>query len=173
MGTCGATTDFSNMTDQNHSPRHRPPRLSIIHQTPFPPLYYITFCTHRKRHILANQEVHNAFQEYSNKARLEHGVAVGRYVIMPDHIHLFVRGHYGFRLSYWIRGLRRAISDVLKTAGQTDTVWQEGFFDHALRSSESYSKKWDYVWKNPVRKGLVKEPDDWPYSGEIVRIDRA
>ena len=47
---------------------------------------------------------------------------------------------------------------------------QEGFFDHLLRSSESYAQKWDYVRMNPVRAQLSKVPEGWPYQGEIVRI---
>jgi len=52
-------------------------------------------------------------------------------------------------------------------------VWQPGFFDHILRNDESYSQKWQYVYENPVRTGLVESPDQWPYQGEIVLIDRA
>jgi hypothetical protein len=51
-------------------------------------------------------------------------------------------------------------------------IWQRGFFDHVLRSDESYAEKWNYVRANPVRAGLVNDPD-WPYAGEIVVIDRA
>ena len=49
-------------------------------------------------------------------------------------------------------------------------VWQEEFFDHVLRSSESYSQKWDYVKENPVRAGLVTSANDWPYQGEIESL---
>ena len=53
---------------------------------------------------------------------------------------------------------------------QSGTVWQEEFFDHVLRSSESYSQKWEYVKENPVRAGLVKKSDDWPFQGEIESL---
>jgi putative transposase len=49
-------------------------------------------------------------------------------------------------------------------------VWQEEFFDHVLRSSESYSQKWDYVKENPVRAGLVKSSDEWPCQGEMESL---
>jgi putative transposase len=52
-------------------------------------------------------------------------------------------------------------------------IWQRGFFDHVLRNDESYGHKWNYVRENPVRAGLVTKADDWPYSGEIVLINRA
>lgn len=56
--------------------------------------------------------------------------------------------------------------------GLRPTFWQRGFFDHLLRNSESYTEKWEYVRQNPVRAGLVRHPDDWPYQGEVVAIDR-
>ena len=62
-----------------------------------------------------------------------------------------------------------------KVMGHTETarpIWQRGFFDHLLRSVDSYGQKWNYVRENPVRAGLVAKPEDWPYAGEIVRIDR-
>jgi hypothetical protein len=94
---------------------------------------------------------------------------VGRYVIMPDHVHLFVRGDRSFTLSSWIGGLKRAMCVALKWP----RLWQPGFFDHVLRSNDSYAEKWNYVQDNPVRAGLVKTVDEWPYQGEIIVIDRA
>jgi REP element-mobilizing transposase RayT len=100
---------------------------------------------------------------------MEFGTALGRYVIMPDHIHLFVCGSVDFELSRWVAGLKRALSKTLCVSGQ---FWQPTFFDHVLRSEESYCEKWEYVCENPVRAGLVKESNDWPYQGEPVVIDR-
>ncbi|MDQ3117014.1 MAG: hypothetical protein M3Q86_10470 [Verrucomicrobiota bacterium] len=49
-------------------------------------------------------------------------------------------------------------------------VWQEEFFDHVLRSDESYAEKWEYVRENPTRAGLVEKSDDWPWQGEIEEL---
>jgi hypothetical protein len=45
--------------------------------------------------------------------------------------------------------------------------WQKEFFDHLLRSDESYSEKWNYVKNNPVRAGLVADADLWPFTGHV------
>ena len=45
--------------------------------------------------------------------------------------------------------------------------WQDGFHDHKFRTPESESRKWEYVCLNPVRAGLVKRPEEWPFAGEI------
>ena len=42
-------------------------------------------------------------------------------------------------------------------------VWQDGFFDHRLRSLESAVEKANYIRLNPVRAGLVEHASDWPY----------
>lgn len=76
----------------------------------------------------------------------------------------------GITLPHLIQGLRTVIGKELLTLGFQKPHWQEGFFDHVLRNSESYSQKWEYVRMNPVRAGLCKKPEDWPYQGEIVGL---
>ena len=68
--------------------------------------------------------------------------------------------------------LKQHLGKIIAQAEITPPIWQRGFFDHLLRSAESYGQKWNYVRENPVRAGLVAQPEDWPYAGEIIRIDR-
>lgn len=90
---------------------------------------------------------------------------------MPDHLHLFVAfPPTGITLSKWVQLLRTVIGKELLRLGFQKPHWQEGFFDHVLRNSESYAQKWEYVRMNPVRAGLCEEPDQWPYQGEIVAL---
>jgi putative transposase len=124
--------------------------------------------------------VHEAFREYAERG-LAFNVAVGRYVLMPDHVHVFVRIGRDMTLRRWESGLKQHLGKSLMTIGHAPTTdrglklrsfWQPGFFDHLLRHIENYSEKWDYVWRNPVRARLVARPEDWPYQGEIQVIDR-
>jgi len=90
---------------------------------------------------------------------------------MPNHVHLFVAlPAEGITLSNWVQSLRSVLGKDLLRLGFQKRHWQEGFFDHLLRSGESYSEKWDYVRINPVRAGLCAELEQWPYQGEIVSI---
>jgi REP element-mobilizing transposase RayT len=148
----------------------RPPRLGEIFQSYDTPVFFVTICTLHRREIGDLDTVHEAFRKYATRATEEFGVAVGRYVILPDHIHFFVCGGVDFVLATWVSGLKRAISVALHA--NKSSLWQPGFFDHLLRNDESYGAKWEYVQNNPVRHGLVSAPNDWPYQGEVVRIDR-
>jgi REP element-mobilizing transposase RayT len=87
---------------------------------------------------------------------------------MPDHVHLFVRSGPDFELAQWMRMLKRTLSDEISTG---PPHWQAGFFDRLIRHSESYSEKWHYVRQNPVRAGLASNPEQWPWQGEVVRLE--
>lgn len=145
----------------------RPPRLDRLF--PDPPLFFVTFATRDRKRITRLADLHTAFERYARRASAEFGIAVGRYVIMPDHIYFFVQGGPEFVLSSWVGGLKRALAVEVATPRR---LWQPGFFDHVLRSEESYSQKWEYVRDNPVRAGLVGKFDDWLYQGGVVIIDR-
>ena len=147
--------------------KDRPHRLDLIYINQ--PLYFVTFTTRDRTAIPSLDDAQLALQRYARCGIEKFNVATGRYVIMPDHVHLFVRGDRNFASCSWVGGLKRSMSVMLKSP----RLWQPGFFDHVLRSDESYAEKWNYVRENPVRAGLVKVADDWPYQGEIVVIDRA
>jgi len=51
--------------------------------------------------------------------------------------------------------------EPVKRPGQKlSSFWQPGFHDRLLRSDESYAAKWDYVFQNPVRAGLISRAED-------------
>jgi putative transposase len=148
----------------------RPPRLERLFPDVYP-LYFITFNTYKRRPLLAREEIHETFCSFCLHAQ-KHAVAVGRYVLMPDHAHIFVAlPSEGITLVKWIQALRSVIGKRLLQLGFQKPHWQEGFFDHLLRTSDSYAQKWDYVRMNPVRAGLSQTPEQWPYQGEIIRLE--
>jgi putative transposase len=161
------------------------------------PIYFVTACTARRSHILACDKIHKTFREFCENG-LSHGVFVGKYVLMPDHLHLFVTfglehesalakncraqtdlpagapvaAVYDRRsvLSEWMKTLKNSLSKTFRQMRIPSPHWQKGFFDHVMRSEESYSEKSLYVAENPIRKRLVKRMEDWPYQGEIYPL---
>ena len=145
----------------------RPPRLSRVFDSS--PLYYVTFNTWERKSLLANDRVHDAFRGYAQK-NAHRGLVVGRYVIMPDHIHLFVREGPEQKLAQYIRLMKQVLTKVISAHSPVERVWQPGFFDHVMRSSESYGEKGSYVRMNPVRAGLVSESGAWMFQGEMDEV---
>jgi REP element-mobilizing transposase RayT len=96
-----------------------------------------------------------------------HGWAIGRYIIVPDHVHFFCRAELNAKtlptfIQAWKQWTSKRMARELKFSGN---VWQEGFFDHVLRSSDSYGQKWNYVRENPVQAGIVRSPRGLAMAG--------
>ena len=138
------------------------------------PVYFITTNIQQRRPILACQAAADILIAEWREAQRRHGWAIGRYVIMPDHVHFFCA-----LLPVEPQQPSKPLADMLQAWKQWTAkrlarqllipapIWQEEFFDHVLRSDESYAKKWTYVRANPVRQGLVTHADDWPWQGSI------
>ena len=148
----------------------RPARLSFVFPDYDPPLYFVTFGTWDRVRVLAGEGVHRAFRAHALRGLKEFAIEVGRYTILPDHVHLFVRGGPNFAPTKWVGGLKRSMGKLIRAGQPHEDLWQPGCFDRLVRHGESYEAKWAYVRENPVRAGLVRSADDWPFQGEIVQI---
>jgi REP element-mobilizing transposase RayT len=143
-------------------------RLSLVWQKQ--PIYFVTTCVAGRRPLLAANVTHAILHEEWSGWREHHGWIVGRYVVMPDHVHFFASP---------LRAENKALNQVvgqwkqwtakriLKSNGMPAPLWQPEFFDHLLRSEESLAEKWKYVRENPVRAGLCAHAEAWPYAGSI------
>jgi REP element-mobilizing transposase RayT len=132
-------------------------------------IYFITCCTAERRACLANPQAHDAIRRAWQ--RLDRW-RVGRYVVMPDHLHFFTSPcDREEDLSQYLQAFRSLVTRQLRPAGFPYPLWQREFFDHLLRSHDSYDEKWHYVWQNPIRKRLVANAEDWPYAGEIHQLE--
>jgi putative transposase len=151
--------------------RARKARLRRLERVFVPaPFYFVTANASNRRSILAGSEIHRAFLEFAELGE-GRGAFVGAYVLMPDHIHLFVALDPDVTLAAWIKSLKSSLSKALRNLNVPSPHWQKGFFDHVLRSADSYSQKWAYVRDNPVRAGLVKDWREWPFSGQVHPLE--
>ena len=102
-------------------------------------------------------------------------VVVG-YVVMPDHIHLLIsepeRGTPSTVMQVVKqRFARRVLPKKKRSARQAELwpdqkqhVWQRRFYDFNVWSAHKRIEKLRYMHRNPVKRGLVLEPDQWEWS---------
>jgi REP element-mobilizing transposase RayT len=128
-------------------------------------IVFLTVCAKDRTPVFAEPDVHNLLVDSWQRATRW---LVGRYVVMPDHIHLFCSPAAVpvEPLRAWMKYWKSQVSCAWprKYGGH---IWQQDGWDTQLRRGESYAAKWEYVRHNPVRKGLVAIPDEWPYQGEL------
>ncbi len=135
------------------------------------PLYFVTVCSYRRKSIFDDKRAVSVLHDEWKQALERHGWLIGRYVVMPDHVHFFCAESPASNakslsefMKCWKEWTSKGVSGAL---GISSPVWQREFFDHLLRSDESYAEKWSYVRDNPVRAGFVKTWDKWPYQGFV------
>ena len=141
-----------------------------------PAIYFVTICTAGRRPMLARPDVLSVLRDEFAAAPRRYGWMSGRFVAMPDHLHSFCAGGEtasAASLSRFVGGFKQwTAKRIFRAAGAPAPLRQREFFDHLLRSHESYDAKWLYVRENPVRAGLVEKSEDWPCGGEIEILMR-
>jgi REP element-mobilizing transposase RayT len=102
---------------------------------------------------------------------VEHRAALGvwelfEYVVMPSHVHLFLRLNGG-RLKDSIEQFKTwtgGQASRLLAGRYRRPVWQREWFDHWSRSPDEDDRIQAYLRANPVKAGLAKCWQDWPWS---------
>lgn len=159
----GHAPSCPNMDTENR--RQHPAHMPLVEQHNEPIIVFLTACSNDRKQIFACVDAVAVIVDAWQKAK---SWSVGRYVIMPDHIHLFCApGVFPPQsLGQWVRYWKNIASR--NWPRPTDhPIWQRDFWDTQLRRHESYSSKWEYVVSNPVRAGLVSSTEEWPFQGEL------
>jgi putative transposase len=152
--------DSRGLPDGQHERQH--PAHGVFLVDGQPTIVFGTVCTKDRVPWLANDKVHSTLCDVWRAAD---AWLLGRYVIMPDHIHFFA-GWTGreIELDHWITYWKSQFS---KKYRHPECRWQVDHWDTRMRTVRQYEEKWEYVQNNPVRHGLVKRAEDWLYRAEL------
>ena len=153
------------MDSGEHMSRKRPVHLPINERFNRSNIIFVTACSKGRQRVLANEMMHTCVRDAFEVAD---NYLVGRYMIMPDHIHFFCapKAYPPESLKKWVSFWKSQVTRRCDIE-EIKPIWQRDFWDRQLRSGESYSEKWAYVRNNPIRANLVKTADKWPYQGEL------
>jgi putative transposase len=135
-----------------------PPRIPVWLKWDHEVVYFVTICVQDRKHVLANDSAFNAFKEAA--ARLRDWTVLAA-ILMPDHMHVIVspNNDRDAKLGNFSGAIKRWMRQRLNASWR----WQRGSFDRLLRSDDSLHEKWLYLEENPVRAGLVRRWEDWPF----------
>jgi len=124
-------------------------------------MYYVTFCTVRRECLSAN-----ARDVVLASCIHDHDVLcwIDCVVVMPDHVHLIVAPYEQASLSIVLKNMKSrsaiGVNRLMKRAG---SLWQRESFDRIVRSTDNLERNRQYIFENPVRAGLVKRVEDYPW----------
>jgi putative transposase len=155
--------------------------------------HFVTFSCYQRKAKFADGRLYNLFPVVLEEMRIRFGMRVYGYVVMPEHVHLLVsEPEYGtlaeamhyLKLSFSKRSRALTVTQVsvqTKDANlghqrphqqqhqrqhqqQNQPFWQKRYYDRNVRSVREFGIKLRYLHRNPVKRGLVREPGDWKWS---------
>jgi REP element-mobilizing transposase RayT len=140
-------------------PRKRLPHEIPLWVDPHKEIYFITTnCQPRYKNQLAQRDVAEKVFETIEHRQEKFLWWPYLFLLMPDHVHALL----SFPPS------DKKISKIMSkwkewTAKTIGIEWQDGVFEHRMRTEESRREKADYIQANPIRAGPVSQPKDWPF----------
>jgi len=103
----------------------------------------------------------------SSLARMgrKHGYALTAWVFLPDHWHAIIYPPYPLTISTVFKAVKvSSMIGINVRRRERGELWQDRFFDHALRTVREYHGTVEYLHLNPVGRGLVGDAEDWKWS---------
>jgi putative transposase len=127
--------------------------------------YFFVTCNLRPRRNRLGEADFECLAAVINARRALHGFHLTAWVFLPDHWHAIIYPRYPLTISRVMESIKVSSNSLLNTARrQQGQIWQPRFFDRALRTVKEYFEKVEYIHQNPVRRGLVRRAEDWPWS---------
>ncbi|MEL0622561.1 transposase [Marinomonas arenicola] len=130
--------------------------------------YFITFKTEANSTHFYDFELACMFCQQLKINEKHHQCTWLAWVLMPDHFHGLVRLDSKTDLSAVIGPLKgrsdKALNHIRKSRGK---IWQEGFYDRALRTEDDRKNIARYIVANPLRKKLVSSVRNYPYWDSV------
>ncbi len=122
--------------------------------------HFLTFSCYQRKPFLSPSQARNTFEASLEQTRIRYRFVISGYVVMPEHVHLLVSEPRNGELMRAIQALKISVARRLPQR----PFWQRRYYDFNVHSGEKVTEKLNYIHKNPVKRGLVTKPEDWPWS---------
>jgi REP element-mobilizing transposase RayT len=130
-------------------------------------IYFVTLITFERQRVFRNRQLAKSVCDCLKDLRKALGFDLHCYCLMPDHLHLLVGlGKSGKTLGE-VCGSFKSLSTRVYWRWHQGRLWQRQFFDHIIRNEVEYWDTVEYIRLNPVRKSLVTDWRQWPYTGTL------
>jgi len=133
--------------------------------------YFITIRSYKFRHYFTHGDVVTKIVEILRGVAKQRDFGIWAYCFMPDHLHLLIEGRdahadmrrfvtlFKQKSSYWFKSVHGK------------KLWEPNYYEHVLRSDEVTMAVARYIFRNPIRKGLVEGYSTYPYLGSFELED--
>ena len=124
--------------------------------------HFITFSCYNRKSYLTTPQAKQTFLNSLEQTRSKYNLQVLGYVVMPEHVHLLLSEPHDpqIPLSKAILSLKLSVSKRLSHR----PFWETRYYDFNVYTHHKRVEKLRYMHRNPVTRGLVERPEDYPWS---------
>ena len=140
--------------------------------------YFFTVVTYKRRKILTDEVARKHLRHAFDNVRLKRHFETTAICLLPDHLHCVWKLPEGdgdfstrwsqikrdFTMNYLGEEGDESIQSNSRLKHRHRGVWQKRFWEHQIRDERDLQNHIDYIHYNPVKHGLVKDVDAWPWS---------
>ncbi|HEX8816553.1 MAG TPA: transposase [Terriglobales bacterium] len=130
-------------------------------------LHFITCSCYHRKPRLHDAARYDLLLTILEEARQKYHFVVHGYVLMPEHFHLLITEPELGNPSVVMKVVKERFTLQLnqrRKAAHAAPIWQKRFYDFNVWSEKKRIEKLRYMHRNPVKRGLVTEPDQWKWS---------
>lgn len=129
--------------------------------------HFVTFSCYRRQQNFTSAQIYDLFPQCLERMRCRFAARVYGYVVMPEHVHLLLSEPERGSLADAIHYLKLSFTKRLASGTghrPSGSFWQKRYYDRNVRTWEEFNIKLRYLHRNPVKRGLVAKPEQWPWS---------
>lgn len=130
---------------------------------------FVTMCCENRIPVFLNSDKAKWIVGVLRTESLLHQFVIEAYCVMPDHLHFLTFGKEPTSdLLKLVKSFKQKTAFLHKQE-TGNRLWQKNYYDHVLRASEQSNYIAAYIWMNPVRKGICRAFEEYPFSGSFTR----
>lgn len=128
-------------------------------------LYHVIIRGNQRRQTFRSHDDYKAYLDRLEKYRAKFGVRIYAYCLMPNHVHLLLETG-STPLAKFMQGLQQSYTQYFNRTHRKVGHLFQGRYKAIICEKDTYLLALvRYIHLNPVRAGLVKRPERYPYAG--------
>lgn len=129
-------------------------------------LHFVTSSCYQRQPLLGTPQCRDLFLTVLEAVRQKYEFVILGYVVMPEHFHLLISEPQKGTPSTVVQALKLGFARRLlrPESDMSSHIWQKRFYDFNVWTERKRIEKLRYIHFNPVKRGLVEEPEQWSWS---------
>jgi len=127
--------------------------------------YHIMTRGNNRSVVFPHQDDFKHYLELILRLKKEHPFGIYHYCLMPNHVHFLIKTKKGNEFSHFMKRLNLIYFYYFKKKySWVGHFWQGRFKSQPVGKDAYFIQCGKYIELNPVRAGLVSNPEDYQYS---------